>query len=286
MPVLTDLEERIDSAPPEELPKEDSDDSNPGRRCMVLVGAEKNQYKEIKEMAAKSKACGCHFSDDLFRYNFAVLTGRLEKYSASSVLGLEDTDYLFLDKNNFSYMRYFEYSFMSNINDKWYACLLHDEKVVLEKIRAAKEIIKTKEEPFDELVELIAEFKLSVSEVRGIKCAGNPLVFAQSYTGKSPIKVYCEDFPSVIFENTMDAHSLNKTYIGMHSAEDRKKNLNHWFFEDRKYIAERFLPFENEFLGFITLNKEDLPEKISNYHLMDMCGKEIFRKSFLFWKKQ
>lgn len=282
MPVLTELEKRIDSTPPDESPKENNGDSNPGRRYMVLIGVEKNQYKEIKELADKAEACGCHFSDDLFKYNFAVLTGILEKYPASSVLGLEYTDYLFLDKDNSPHARSFEYDFLSNINGKWYACLLRDEKIVLEKIKANKEIIKAKEESIDEL---FAEFKLLASEVRGIKCTGNPLVFAQSYLGESPIKVYCEDFPSLILEKTRDACSPNKTYAGKHAGEDMEKHVNYWFFEERMYIAERFMPFENEFSKFIILNKEDLPKEISSYHLMSINGKEMMPShSFFFWK--
>lgn len=272
MPVLTELEKRIDSAPPDELPKEDSGDNSPERRCMVLVGIEKNQHKEIKEMADKAKVCGCNFSDDLFRYNFAVLTGIMEKYPAGPVLGLEDTDYLFLDKNNLSHMRSFEYSFLSNIKGKWYAYLLHDEKIMLEKAKSNREILRAKEESIDELV---AELKVSISELIGIKCTGNSLVFAQSYLGESPIKIYCEDFPLIILENTKNVHSLNRIEAGKRSKEDIEKYVNHWFFEDRKYITEKFMPFENEFSRFIMLNKGDLPEEISNYHLMNLDGKEM-----------
>lgn len=277
MPVLTDLEKRIDSAPPKELPEEDSGDSSPIKICMVLVGVEKNQHKEIKEVVAKSKLCGCHFSDDLFKYNFAVLVGILEKYPANGVLELEDTDYLFLDKNNSPHMRSFEYSFLPNMNGKWHACLLNDEKVSLEKIRANKKITPTKEKPIEELM---AELKVSISEMHGIKCTGNPLVFVQSYLGESPIRVYGECPQLAIVDKTRKAHSLDKADI----SEYREKHLNHWFFEERRYIAERFLPFESEFSRFAMLKKEDLPKEISNYHLMNMDGKEMLSPGFFFWK--
>lgn len=257
MPALTEVIEK--TAPPKVLPKEDSDGHTPGGQYMVLIGVEKNPSKD--GLVDKIK-CGCQFSDDVFKYNFAVLTGIIEKDSRSSVLELENVNYTFFNKDSKIHRRSFEYGFLSNIGDKWYAILLHDEKAMLKKIRANKKII-SRYDPIEELEECFIDLECLFLKLKKIKCTGKPLVFIKSYLGEIPIRVNCEEHNERILEyiNSIRQPTANE-----------KNRLD---LEFRKYFAEKFMPFEEEFKNFITL--ATLPKEISNYNFMDLYGREIKR---------
>ncbi|MBI2129227.1 hypothetical protein HYU07_03220 [Candidatus Woesearchaeota archaeon] len=263
MPVLTEVIER--TAPPEVLPKEKSDRAIPEKEYMVLIGVEKNSSKD--GLVDKIK-CGCQFSDDLFKYNFAVLTGIIEKNSRSSVLEFEDVNYVFLDKNGRIHNRSFGYSFLSNINNKWYAILLHDENEMLKKIRANKKIIQ-REDSVEMLEESILDLNISLLKMDGIKCSGKTLVFIQSYLGETPIRVNCEGYNWRIFENINSIHQSKKINL--------LEKGHHLLLEYRKFFAEKFIPFEEEFKNFVPINKENLPNEISHYGFMNLYGEEIKR---------